>query len=53
MRVNDDYSTWNVASELADASSVLNFWKAALSMRKRYEVFVSNAMQPLRPHSAG
>lgn len=39
MRVNDDYAqSWNVREELDDTSSVLNFWKRAISIRKQYEV---------------
>ena len=41
MRVNDDYDIWNAEKELADPDSVLQFWKALLAVRKRYELFVS------------
>lgn len=37
MRVNDDFTQgWNVEAESEDPNSVLNFWKRALDVRKRY-----------------
>jgi oligo-1,6-glucosidase len=40
MRVNDDYKSWNVASQAGDPKSVLSFWKRALWMRKYYPSLV-------------
>lgn len=40
MRVNEDYRTWNVSSELQDPSSVLLFYTRALSIRKAHPIFV-------------
>jgi alpha-glucosidase len=37
MRIPDDYVTWNVAAELKDPDSVLNFWRGMLTLRKSYE----------------
>jgi len=36
MRVHDDHKEWNVAKQSADPNSVLAFWKAMLSFRKRH-----------------
>lgn len=44
MRVNDDYQTWNAASELEDPSSVLAFYKSALKLRKTNHIFVSHPL---------
>jgi oligo-1,6-glucosidase len=41
MRVNDDYSFCNVASQIDDPDSVLSFWKQALKVRKAHDVLVS------------
>lgn len=40
MRVNEDYEKWNVATQLANETSVHAFWKRALAIRKQYEVLV-------------
>jgi len=40
MRVNEDYQTWNVATEVGDPSSVLSFYKSALKLRKSNTIFV-------------
>jgi oligo-1,6-glucosidase len=37
MRIPDDYTTWNVASEVKDPESVLNFWRAMIALRKSHE----------------
>ncbi|EKM75213.1 hypothetical protein AGABI1DRAFT_123320 [Agaricus bisporus var. burnettii JB137-S8] len=39
MRVNEDYRTWNAASQLEDPSSVLAFYKRALKLRKSHPLF--------------
>lgn len=36
-KVNDDYKTTNVASQLTDSNSVLNFWRKSLKLRKEYK----------------
>lgn len=41
MRVNEDYQTWNVATEMDDPSSVLSFYRSALELRKNNLIFVS------------
>ena len=40
MRVNDDYKSWNVASQAGDPQSVHSFWKRALRIRKIHPVLV-------------
>ena len=37
MRTNDSYKSINVASQLKNPASVLNFWKQMLGMRKEYK----------------
>jgi oligo-1,6-glucosidase len=41
MRANDFADPWNVSAQIKDESSVLNFWKRALAIRKEHEVLVS------------
>ncbi|KZF23065.1 glycoside hydrolase family 13 protein [Xylona heveae TC161] len=36
MRVNDDYSKYNVASQQNDPNSVLSFYRLVLALRKKY-----------------
>jgi len=48
MRVNDDYQSWNAASELEDKDSVFSFWKRALEMRMKSDVFVSSPVLLIR-----
>ncbi|KAJ5186069.1 hypothetical protein N7491_006061 [Penicillium cf. griseofulvum] len=39
--VNDDYQTWNAASQISDPSSVFQYWAKILGLRKMWvEVFV-------------
>ena len=39
MRVNDDYSLgWNVAAQRLDQTSVLNFWRTCVRIRKELAV---------------
>lgn len=46
MRIHDDYKSINVADQLKDQSSVLNFWKKMLKMRKEFrEVFIHGAFE--------
>ncbi|KLO05750.1 glycoside hydrolase, partial [Schizopora paradoxa] len=41
IRVNDDYTEWNVARQVAEgANSVLGFWKEAIRVRKMHDVLV-------------
>jgi glycosidase len=40
MRVNEDYETWNAASQVDDERSVRAFWKRALQLRKDHKVLV-------------
>ncbi|KAL5504797.1 hypothetical protein ACEPAH_7460 [Sanghuangporus vaninii] len=40
MRVNDDYLSWNVASQIDDNDSLLSFWKKLLKIRKENDVLV-------------
>lgn len=40
MRVNDDYSNWNAATQLRDPDSVYMFWKHAIKVRKQHDVLV-------------
>lgn len=41
MRVNDDFSEWNVQNQEEDEDSVLAFWKEALALRQQWkDVFV-------------
>ena len=50
MRVNDDYQTWNVETEKLDPTSPLNFYKAALAIRKTHRSLVSQ-ISPSAAHS--
>lgn len=36
-KVNDNYPTVNVASQIQDPNSILNFWKKSVQIRKRYQ----------------
>lgn len=36
MKVNEDYKTWNVASQLHDKGSVFSFWREMLGFRKKH-----------------
>jgi oligo-1,6-glucosidase len=46
MRVNDNYNEINVKSQIDDTSSVLNFWKQALKLRKENKnIFVYGSFQ--------
>ncbi len=36
MRVHDDYREWNVAKQVGDPDSVLEFWRAMLRFRKKH-----------------
>ncbi|KAK6198505.1 alpha-glucosidase maltase [Scheffersomyces amazonensis] len=36
-RVNDNYKTINVASQVEESNSVLNFWKRSLKLRKQFK----------------
>jgi alpha-glucosidase len=44
MRINDDFKTWNAASEVQDPHSVYAFWKRALKLRKENLVLVSKKL---------
>jgi oligo-1,6-glucosidase len=37
MRIPDDFTTWNVANQIEDPTSVLMFWKQMLAFRKQCE----------------
>ncbi|KAG4438494.1 hypothetical protein IFR05_006017 [Cadophora sp. M221] len=46
MRTNDTYTAINVASQLPNPSSVLNFWKDMLRTRKEYrELFIHGSFE--------
>ncbi|KAF9035355.1 glycoside hydrolase family 13 protein [Hymenopellis radicata] len=49
MRVNDDYKSWNAASQLNDEESVLAFWKKALVVRKQYPILIFGEFELLLP----
>ncbi|KIY53979.1 glycoside hydrolase family 13 protein [Fistulina hepatica ATCC 64428] len=51
MRVNDDYKEWNAATQADDSSSVLNFWKGAIALRKQYNVLTYGDFQLLEPQN--
>ncbi|TDL15364.1 glycoside hydrolase family 13 protein [Rickenella mellea] len=40
MRVNDDYTEWNLQSQINDPESVWSFWHEALQFRKEHDVFI-------------
>ncbi|KAL0066994.1 hypothetical protein AAF712_005983 [Marasmius tenuissimus] len=40
MRVNDDYETWNAASQVGKDDSVYTFWKRMIGIRSQYDVLV-------------
>ena len=46
MRVNDDYPQCNAEKQVADATSVFNFWKCILQLRKQYrDIFIYGRFQ--------
>ncbi|PFH46341.1 glycoside hydrolase family 13 protein [Amanita thiersii Skay4041] len=47
MRVNDDYSIWNVEKQLKDENSVFAFWKQALVIRKQYDVLIRGTFEDI------
>jgi alpha-glucosidase/glucan 1,6-alpha-glucosidase len=48
MRVNDDYPEVNVKRQTLDQSSVLNFWKRMLRLRKEFaDIFIKGTFRPL------
>ncbi|KAF8164265.1 glycoside hydrolase family 13 protein [Mycena galopus ATCC 62051] len=49
MRVNDDYTKWNAANQLADPQSVHSFWKRALKIRKENRVLIYGDFIDLSP----
>ncbi|KAJ6451027.1 hypothetical protein C8R45DRAFT_1113760 [Mycena sanguinolenta] len=49
MRVNEDYPTWNVATQLDDPQSVHAFWTKALQLRKEYKVLIYGDFKHLTP----
>ncbi|KAJ8456416.1 hypothetical protein ONZ45_g18727 [Pleurotus djamor] len=49
MRVNEDFSEWNVAKQAGDPNSILTFWKKALKVRRDNELFVSGEFELLSP----
>ncbi|KDR70826.1 hypothetical protein GALMADRAFT_127384 [Galerina marginata CBS 339.88] len=40
MRINEENGKWNVASQINDETSVHEFWKRALGIRKQYDVLI-------------
>ncbi|PMD15662.1 glycoside hydrolase family 13 protein [Hyaloscypha hepaticicola] len=52
MRVHDDYPSINVAKQEHDPSSVLNFWRKALKIRKEYrDLFIHGAFEMYEPEN--
>lgn len=52
MRVHDDYRTINAAQQARDPHSILNFYKYALGMRKKYrDLFVFGSFKLLDPEN--
>jgi oligo-1,6-glucosidase len=50
MRVHDEYPSINVAKQEHDPSSVLNFWRKALKIRKEYrDLFIHGAFETYEP----
>ena len=49
MRVNDDYPTWNAASQVGKDDSVFAFWKRMLEVRKQYDVLVMKVPLSILP----
>lgn len=47
MRVHDDYKEWNVAAQVKDPNSVVNFYKKMLALRKEYPTLVYGKLVPL------
>lgn len=46
MRVNDSYTSINVASQLKNPNSILNFWKKMLKIRKEYkDIFIHGTFE--------
>lgn len=48
MRVNSDYKEWNAATQIPDPSSVFNFYRKILNLRKEYrDLFIYGSFQLL------
>ncbi|KAJ7581856.1 alpha amylase [Mycena floridula] len=47
IRVNDDFTSWNVSKQLEDPQSVYTFWQQALKLRKQYPALISGPFEPL------
>ncbi|KAJ7581855.1 glycoside hydrolase family 13 protein [Mycena floridula] len=47
MRVNDDFTSWNVSKQLEDPQSVYTLWQQALKFRKQYPALISGPFEPL------
>ncbi|KAJ7853469.1 glycoside hydrolase family 13 protein [Mycena leptocephala] len=51
MRVNEDYETWNAASQVDGERSVRAFWKRALQLRKDHKVLIYGDFTILAPEN--
>ncbi|KAJ7825863.1 hypothetical protein B0H13DRAFT_2290630 [Mycena leptocephala] len=51
MRVNEDYETWNAASQVDDERSVRALWKRALQLRKDHKVLIYGDFTILAPEN--
>ncbi|WP_163536350.1 alpha-glucosidase [Gracilibacillus sp. YIM 98692] len=49
LKLNQNYDSINVADQIADEDSILNFYKGLIKLRKDYEVFVYGTYQLLLP----
>lgn len=46
---DDDYKEWNVENQLADEESILNFYKKAIQLRKKFSSLVYGEVEFLAP----
>ena len=46
IEVNEDYETWNAASQVTEPSSIFNYWAKILKLRKAWvDVFVYGSFE--------
>jgi alpha-glucosidase len=48
MTINNDYTEWNVKSQIDDADSILSYWKCMLAFPKKHtDVLVYGSYEPI------
>lgn len=51
MRVNDNYPTVNVADQVGDKDSIMNFWKRMIRLRQQYPKIFTHGKTTMHDHS--